>query len=212
LPQAAAIRIDGEKDGVRAVSGKEIMNTDASSADYMLSDQDYDEFRRGRSKDEILLAVQWRGNLEMATEYDGSSICAISYGIFGGPFGQDPRADIIWAIFVDDKFEKFVPWPNWFEKGMKVGNFSPLIRALEAEPISISDLRKVVDTGPAAPSQTNPGLTAAWLLLRKGVGTAHERDIKNNVELRDQFNAARLKIGMTESDVESALRATPIES
>jgi hypothetical protein len=30
--------------------------------------------------------------------------------------------------------------------------------------------------------------------------------------LRDQFNAARLKIGMTESDVESVLKAKPIET
>jgi hypothetical protein len=37
-------------------------------------------------------------------------------------------------------------------------------------------------------------------------------DFRRNAELRDQFNASRLRIGMTERDVESVLHANPVES
>ena len=42
----------------------------------------------------------------------------------------------------------------------------------------------------------------------------HIRSIEQPLyaELRDQFNAARLKIGMTEMEVESVLKAKPIEA
>ena len=89
-PRRAA-RTDWGEDGGRADSPEKTMNTDASSADYMLSDEDYDVFRPGKSKDEILGGLHWRGNLEMATEHKGCIVCAISYGVFGGPFSQDPR-------------------------------------------------------------------------------------------------------------------------
>jgi hypothetical protein len=39
-----------------------------------------------------------------------------------------------------------------------------------------------------------------------------EKDYLRNAELRDQFNAARLNIGMTESEVQAALKAKPLES
>jgi hypothetical protein len=57
-------------------------------------------------------------------------------------------------------------------------------------------------------------LTIVWLLLQRANGQAFKaasaQDYKRNAELRDQFNASRLSIGMTKSKVESVLRAKPI--
>ena len=61
------------------------------------------------------------------------------------------------------------------------------------------------------PSQADPGLTAAWLLLRPAIEAASSEELKKNAKLRDQYNASRLKLGMTEREVESALNAKPIE-
>jgi hypothetical protein len=41
---------------------------------------------------------------------------------------------------------------------------------------------------------------------------AHRRDLKRNAALRDRFNASRLKLGMSVSEVESVLAAKPIEA
>ena len=148
--------------------------SDAISADYVLSDDDLDAFRKGRLKDDIFSDVQWRGNLEMVTLHNANRISAISYGVFGGPFGEDSRGNIVWAIFVDDEFEKFVASPKMNEKQTTFGDFDRLMRAFEAESINLEDMRQQVDVGPAAEPQTNVGLTVIWLTLGAAVRERHE--------------------------------------
>jgi hypothetical protein len=206
------ISSEEERAGARAGGAEAIMNSDARSAGYLLDPGDFGKFQPGRLLEEVLEDVQWRGNLEMAAEIDGKRLTAISFGVFGGPFGDDARGDIVWAIFIDGTFDRFVRWPDWGEGPIKVGDFSRLARALEMEPVSLPELENVEGAGPAPASQTDPGLTAAWLRLRKPVEAAHRRDLSRNAELRDQFNASRLKIGMTQAEVESVLRADPIET
>jgi hypothetical protein len=63
-----------------------------------------------------------------------------------------------------------------------------------------------------SPRQTDLGLTAAWIVLGQGIQAARAPQLKKNAELRDQFNAARLKIGMTDPEVEATLKAKPIDS
>jgi hypothetical protein len=184
--------------------------TEPSSSDYVLSAGDVEQFRSGRPKDEILEDVHWRGNFEMGTEHDGHDVCAISFGLFGGPFGEDPRGTIVWAVFVDDKFQKFVEWPEGNEEPLKVGEFSELILALQGKPVSVSDLEK--EAKPAAPRHVDPGLTVAVLPLLSALDARMRSEKKKNAELRDQYNASRLKLGMTERQVESVLKAKPIES
>ena len=182
-----------------------------ASVDYFLGPEDFKKFIPGRSRDEILKDVQWRGNFEMATEYHGDEVSAISFGLFGGVFGSDSRGTILWAIFVGDKFQKFVKWPERNEKPEKLSEFSVLLRAVEGEPVSISDLEKQ-EVKPAAPSKIDPGLTVAFLLFKPALDFAMKRNLKKNAKLRDQYNASRLKLGMTEKEVESVLKAKPIES
>ena len=181
-----------------------------ASADYRLESADCEKFQPGRPKDDVLEDVQWRGNLEMAAEYNGKSVSAISYGILGGPFASG-GGDVVWALFVDDKFEKFVEWPEWGGGPIKVGDFDELVRAVESEPVNLPDLEKAIKAQPEAPSQTDPGLTAVGIVLGPALMAAQKKALKRNAELRDQFNAARLEIGMTESQVEAVLGAKPIQ-
>ena len=207
------------------------LHTKRTSAHYCLKAGDIEKFRPGRSKSDILNDTQWRGDFEAAAEYQGDSVSAIYYGLFGGP--RRAGGSSVYAIFIDDKFEKFVQWPGWDKqelvetvddygqrrshpKPIKTGNFRCLIRLVESAPVSIADLEKERKEKPA-PSHIDYGLTIVCILLwpvflviflRSVIGRYHKR----NAALRDQFNAPRLKIGMTESDVESVLRAKPLES
>ena len=101
-------------------------------------------------------------------------------------------------------------------KPINVGDLGYLIRAVENEPVNVAELEKEVKSRPKAPSQIDPGLTIAYLLIRAALPgsklVASEEDYKRNTELRDQFNAARLEIGMTPSEIEAVFKAQPIES
>lgn len=201
------------------------LNTKLTSPHYFLGVGDLEKFRPGRPKRDILKDIQWRGYLFMASTYKGKSVCAIFYVVLS----NDPSSggEGVWAIFVDSKFAKFVECKRDMEvvdyhgtprsrpKPIKMGNISWLIRAMETEPVNIADLKKEVKALTPPSSQIDPGLTAAYLLLKimgKAPKSATEDDYKKNAELRDQFNAARLKIGMTEAEVESVLKAKPLES
>ncbi len=204
------------------------LNTELTSAHNCLDVGELEKFRPGRPKRDILKDIQWRGHFLMASTYKGKSVCAIAYKVLS----DDPSSgeEVVWAIFVDDKFVKFVSWQSGDmevvvddngsrrsrPKPIKVGNISWLIRQVNREPITIADLEKEVKAlTPPPPSRIDPGLTAAYLLL-KAMGAAPKPatkdDYKKNAELRDQFNAARLKIGLTEAEVESVLKAKPLES
>jgi hypothetical protein len=195
-----------------------------SSANRLLGNDDVEKFRPGRPMDEILKEVQWRGNFEMACRHEGRGISGVSYELFT----DDPTGDggeVVWAIFVDDKFQKFVEWPkpdmetvekegsrySQFIK-IKIGEFPRLVRADASKALNIPELAKQVAARPATPSHTDFGLAIAWLIAGHGNGKASEADYKRNAALRDQFNASRLKIGMTEPEIEAIFRAKPLQS
>src|SRR5208282_2458551 len=117
------------------------VDSEPASASGQLGPADYQEFRPGRSKSEILAAVRYRGNFQMATEYDGKEVAAISYEPFGGIY-RDGGCEV-WAIFTDDKFEKFVHPPSWDPKAdgkrIEIGDFTWLVRPGESETVSIAD-------------------------------------------------------------------------
>jgi hypothetical protein len=166
----------------------------------------------------------------MAAEYDGKAVCAMVYDLLS----DDPNIEVgvwIWAIFIDSKFVKLVKPPSILPeernlakggaKPLKAGDRRFLIRGMNAESASIAELKKEVQslTPPEGrEKRIDPGLTAAYLAMR-ALGLAPgpeppptEQDYLRNAALRDQFNAARLKIGMTESEVEATLKAKPMES
>jgi hypothetical protein len=203
-----------------------------STSPYLLA-TDLNNFRPGRAKVDILKDIKWRGYFYMATEYEEKAICAIIYDLLS----EDPKLKGgvgVWAIFVDGKFVKFVKPPaslpsdkevvdhggtSWNRtKPMKAGDDRFLIRAMNAEPVTIDELKKEVTSLTAPPESIDPGLTIAYLLLR-AMGAAagpepraSEKDYLRNAALRDQFNAARLHIGMTRADVGATLKAEPLET
>ncbi len=207
------------------------------SADNYLTAGDLEKFRAGRPKSAVLDDVAWRGYFFMSAEYKGKAVSAIIYDLI--PDGPHISGGVsIWAIFADDKFLKFIrpppslpgdmevveidgtPWSR--RKPIKAGDNRFLARAMDSESVSIADLKadlkKEARRTPAPREDIDPGLTTAYLLMRvMGVAPApglpaSEKDYLRNAQLRDQFNAARLNVGMTESEVEAVVKAKPIES
>jgi len=128
----------------------------------------------------------------MATTLDGRGVSAISFGIFGGPHDDThPAGGVICAIFVDDKFEKFIRWPHRPKKPMAIGDFSWLIEALDAPEVSVADLQKIDPKPPPAREHVDPGLTVVFLALSPARWARDQHDLAKNARLRDQFNAAR---------------------
>ena len=230
----------GDKNpGARQTRGRDKSNlskklSSLNSAHQGLLVADLDQFRPGRPKGDILTDVNWRGHFYMAAEHRGKTVCATIYEL--SPAGPNDKGGVwVWAIFVDDTFVKFVkepatlpgdmetvdhrgtPWSR--PKAFKAGDTRFLIRAVDGNAVTSADLKKEVESLPAPREQhVDPGLAAAYLLLR-AIGAAPgpdplatEKDYLRNAELRDQFNAARLKIGMTQPEVETVLKARPLES
>jgi len=149
----------------------------------------------------------------MATEFHESTIAAISYGLNGGPLNNDGSE--IWAIFVDDHFEKFVRPPagdpEWGSKGIEVGDFTWLISSVNAKSISVAECEKETLSDHVR-SHVDPGLTATILAASSALKSARASDLATNQRLRNRFNASRLRIGMTEDDVESIFKEKPLKS
>lgn len=178
------------------------------SANYLLGPEDYAIFRPGRLKKDILNDLQWWGNFLGTTQYEGKTVSAICYGLFGGPMSKQGIA--VWAIFVDDKFEKFVRQPEW-EMPRKIGEYRRLIRAAKSKPVTIADLEREQEAKPPPRSGFDPGLTAVLLIARASIEARMKKERKKNAKLRDQFNASRLEIGMSEDEVASVFQMKPLE-
>jgi hypothetical protein len=210
--------------------GDAAVQAEINSPNYYLRVGDLEKFRPGRAKIDILRDVQWRGNFDTAATYKGKSVYTIMYLLVPDGANNGERGEWVSAIFMEGQFAKFVKPPSPQEddlavrydsayrrnmpylKPTKVGDCKFLVRAVKINPVDISALEKQVRNMPAAPSHTDPGLTGAFLVLEPALSAKWDRERKTNVALRDQFNASRLRIGMTEREVESAFRAKPLES
>lgn len=172
-------------------------------------------FQKGRAMRDVLRDVQWRGALVGACEDAGRSVFAIHYELLreGDAAGYGIVCD---AIFVDERFTRFVRTEDPIELGIAVRDpagvrFSIpkrrrlddcrwLVRHANKEQIGIDDILKQ----PSAVVEEHQHWNMEFETLR-----ACE---KRNVQLRDQFNAARLSIGMRPADVRATFRATPLDS
>ena len=175
----------------------------------LLNSDDYNKFQLGRSEFAILRDIQWRGNLEEGCIYNGKPVVGISYGILGGSLSE--HGETVWAIFVDDKFVKFVRWPMGVTD-VKIGDFSRLIWALESKAVDQTVLDNEIKSKGSSPHHVDPGLTTILVILDPLLELAHIPSFKRNTKLRDQFNAARLILGMRESEVDSIFNSKPIQT
>lgn len=194
-------------------SGEQAGDSHPENADslHVLDETQVKLFTPGRDRNEILQNIGGRGNFEMATELDGQDVCAISYGLFGGPHSQDARATSIWAIFVDGKFVKFVDWPAWSEEQISVGDFNALRRAWQGEEIHYDQLAKHPSGLIRGSPSVDPGLVAAFLPVAKSLANRQRIDQERNAELRAQFHPSRLSAGMTVAEVEDVFDSEPLE-
>ncbi len=190
----------------------ELPSSKLTSATNLLDRPDYDQFRVGRPISEVLEAVQWRGNLEMMVAHRGQNVTVINYGIRGGPYSSSGHS--VLAIFTDDKFAKFVEWPRWPDLPIRPGDFTALIRCAEQEEIQLTELdRKLELEEKAQPTKSyDPFLTALAIRLEPQLKDMMEQATRDNARIRDQFNATRLRLGMTQKEVSAVFRAKPLDA
>jgi hypothetical protein len=202
-------------------------NLGRASAHYFLSASDLEKFRAGRTKNDILADISWRGNFGCKVELDGNRVCSITYQLFSDdPDGEG--GEVVRAVFVDDKFAKFVRWlpplPDEMEvinhegtpwsrpKPRRLSDLSSVARVVQAEPVDLVALEVDVKSRPAATTKIDPGLTAAFVLAGGLSLKASKEDLARNAHLRDQFNAARLDLGMSANEIGTILKAKPLYS
>jgi len=119
-----------------------------NSASYYLTVGDLDKFQPGQPKSDILKDVQWRAGSVVAADCKGKRVTAITYDLLAdGP--ESHREEFVHAVFVDDKFVKFIRWlpGEQIPKGQnrpkrtKIGDYCGwLIRAMDSECVSVEDL------------------------------------------------------------------------
>jgi hypothetical protein len=93
-----------------------------------------------------------------------------------------------------------------------VGDFAILKRALAAPPLDIYKLEEERRALPDRSGRPNLGLTAAFLASRAALEARQSQALARNAVLRDQFNAARLKLGMSPEDVSATFRVEPLST
>jgi len=100
------------------------------------------------------------------------------------------------------------------KKGLvKVGDSTFLLRAATAAPVDVVAVEKKLSATPRPQSKGfDPGLTLALLPYMAGLAEEEKQWTKKIGALRDEFNALRLRIGMTESEVRAVLPTKPLDA
>jgi hypothetical protein len=188
---------------------------DRPSAYDILNSGDLCHFQEGVDLSVIMEKINWRGNFEYSTIIDNEAVTGIGFRYsVADPEGL--HGPNILAIFKDYRFLKFTEYPNPSEKSLI--RFSELREALAAPAVSPIELwekyteryKRLVESAAAEPGIEiqsmilGPMLKA--FLSKSGKDSASFADYKKNVELRDQFNASRLRLGMTSIQIMAALK------
>jgi hypothetical protein len=187
---------------------------DCNSIHDLLSVREFEKFRAGDEMSTILKDLCWRGNLVEAADRDGKRIYLISFRLFTDN-AKGLSGESALAVFVNERFEKFVSDPPGPTPKRAVGEFPLISHAMRSEAVTLAQFVKKADS---RSTQVDPGLTFTWLLLSplvKAGQLARTAELKEqyakNTQLRDQYNASRLKIGMNQEDVQRLFKAKPFE-
>lgn len=204
-----------------AQSGDVQTSPEQMSVSWLLAYEEWQLFQKGKNAELILEDIQWRGNFEEAAQLSDKVVSTINFGVLPAEVSEGDERDSVLAVFIEGKFDKFVQPPACemetvdFEgtpasriKPRKISDTSRLEKAVASSPLDRSDLQIYE----AAPSRTDPGLTAVWLAFQASKLLSNNTEYADNAALRDQFNASRLKIGMSKQDVNAVLKAEPLES
>ena len=213
--------------GAAARDDRNRMDPKITIPNYYLSFADLAAFRRGRAKRDVLEQIGWRAGPLWMARCDGKSVCVILYEVL--PDKADDRGGVAFlAVFSAGKFLKFIDWLPRHEPRVPgddsdrdgLANRQWLCdrrwfrRVLKAPSLTVEDIREKVASFQPPPKHTDYGLTLAWLLfgekVRRSGSTAE--DYQRNAVVREQLNAAKLDIGMTQNEIERILRAKAIHS
>jgi hypothetical protein len=183
----------------------------ANSVSAELDITQIDKFVPGRLMDEILRDLQWVGNFEMATEQHGKALATISF--FIRPTKPVRFYTEVWALFVADRFVKFVDLGvEEPAHPIRVGTFPTLEIVAKRPSVATATIKQQIKDQEDSEPPFDSALAAAFVQARAKFADALRRQEEENAQLRDQFNAARLKLGMTKAEVAAMLRAKPLES
>lgn len=184
---------------------------------FVLPDKQMVYFVPGRARLDILKDIDWIGNLEVGGTVDGHKCVLIAFGVYGGPFAA---GRLLWAVFFDDKFVKWVD-PIEFafaDESIKFGDFRPLKDAMAAKPFDVVGLKLKVESLKQEQGlqnhrgQGNLGLTVVFAALTwLGPSKAEHKSDRENTELRNRFNASKLELGMSSKEVQHVLKAKPLQ-
>jgi hypothetical protein len=194
---------------------------DRPSAYDILNPDDLRHFQEGVELTLIMEEIKWRGNFAYATIIDNKAVAALEFRYsVADPEGL--HGPNIIAIFDDYKFSKFTSCPSRSKDSLRL--FSELREALAApavSPIDIWNEYTISYKRLAKSAASEPGIEMQSMILgpmlqafmrKSGKDSASFVDYKRNAELRDQFNAARLRLGMTSREIKAVLKCDqPLE-
>jgi hypothetical protein len=204
-----------------------LLRPEKLSAHGFLSVADLTQFQKGRSKKEILESLQWRVYALDSSLFEGKAVEILTYRLLVNPPDLYKSATFF-AVFVDGKFEKFTPWmgaeleyvpyhgtTRTRPKPTRIDDYGWHMKVLATPAVTTEELREEAQSKRVIKKEVDWGLTVAMLLARIGSpdGLSNPKpDYARNAALRDQFNAARLELKMSEDEVERVLKAKPLES
>lgn len=208
------IGCDHQETRAKTVSGNHEKLISALSV-YVLRADQYREFVVGRPQDELLKSIAGKGLFVQSGIVEGHTVTAFMYSLFGDAYSD--HCVLVWALFKDREFWKFVECPDLVgDKPPRIGDLSRLLQAAKSSAVRIEELQQDNDVTASA---VDVGLTGAWLLFGGKIQATEARvkaamapQYQRNEQLRKQFDATRLRIGMTAQDVALVYRARPLDT
>ncbi|MBI5434092.1 MAG: hypothetical protein HZA52_14765 [Planctomycetes bacterium] len=175
-----------------------------------------DCFRPGRARREIQAELGSRVGRAWLVDCGDRQLGTLGFELIS--VGEsDRRSGFCFdALFVDDEFVRLVERPYDEPGPATVDDCAWLARALERPSLGAVELEERARSLAERVEHVDWGLTAVYVVLSpfladRTVRSPSADDFARNAALREQFDAARLDLGMTEAEVEATLRAAPLD-
>lgn len=191
------------------------------SAYDILNLDDLRHFQEGVEFNLIMKMINWRGNFAYSATFGNEAVTAIEFRYAV----EDPeglRGPIILAVFNDYKFVKFTEYPARSDESLicfselRKVHAAPAVSPIEVWERDTKEFKRLVES-----AASEPGIEIQSMILRpilravmqkSGKDSASLTDYKRNVDLRDQLNASRLRLGMADREIMAVLKCDqPLE-
>lgn len=184
-------------------------------ADSILA-SDLERFEPGRSRRDILTDLGGRAGEVRVARCGESEWCTIGYEIAIDAVVDPTEGFPFDALFIDGDFVALIDTPSEDFGPNSLDDCAWFTRMRESCALDRAELVERTRDFADRVGHVDWGLTAVSIVLSPlFLATAPDgptdEDIRRNAELRAQFDATRLTLGMTEAEVSAALRAEPLE-